>query len=250
MYLQSLSSVVGLRQASASTLLAARLSAANRIAPTASPDSRLAPPPGPPSVAGSTPALADELEFSVEAQAILEAAPPLAGSQATATEQPAGEATNRTSAQPADDASIDASQASDESTDDVSETADDAELTPEEQEQVQKLAERDREVRTHEQAHLAAAGPHARGGPTYTYQKGPDGKRYAIGGEVQIDTAPVAGDPEATIRKAQIVRAAALAPAEPSSQDRAVAAAATKMQQEAQAELLRMRSEANSETSV
>lgn len=111
------------------------------------------------------------------------------------------------------------------------------EISPEEQEVVQELAARDREVRTHEQAHVAAGGPYVRGGPTYTYQKGPDGQNYAIGGEVQIDTAPVEGDPEATVRKAQVVRAAALAPAEPSSQDRAVAAAATKLEQQALAEL-------------
>jgi len=128
-----------------------------------------------------------------------------------------------------------------EEEEEVAEGAGNAGLTAEEQEQVKKLAERDREVRTHEQAHVAAAGPYLRGGPTYTYQKGPDGKNYAVGGEVQIDNSPVPNDPEATIRKAHVVRAAALAPAEPSAQDRAVAAAATKMQQEAQAEVLQMR---------
>lgn len=110
-------------------------------------------------------------------------------------------------------------------------------LTPEQEAQVQKLKARDQEVRAHEQAHLAAAGPYATGGPSYTYQKGPDGQRYAIGGEVQIDTSPVEGDPEATLRKAQIVRAAALAPAKPSSQDRAVAASASQMEAQALAEL-------------
>ena len=117
-------------------------------------------------------------------------------------------------------------------------------LTPEQEEQVKELSDRDREVRAHEQAHLAAAGPHARGGPTYTFQTGPDGRNYAIGGEVQIDTSPVDGDPEATIQKAQIVRAAALAPAEPSAQDRRVAAAATKMEQAAAAELKAQRTAA------
>ncbi|MCG8653471.1 MAG: hypothetical protein MI861_26770 [Pirellulales bacterium] len=120
------------------------------------------------------------------------------------------------------------------------------ELTPEEQEVVQELAARDREVRAHEQAHLAAAGPYARGGPSYSFQTGPDGRNYAIGGEVQIDTSPVEGDPEATIRKAQIVRAAALAPAEPSSQDRAVAAAAAKQEQIALAELRQKNQEESS----
>lgn len=118
-------------------------------------------------------------------------------------------------------------------------------LSPEEQDQVQQLADRDREVRAHEQAHLSAAGPYATGGPNYTYQTGPDGRNYAIGGEVQIDTAPVDGDPEATIQKAQVVRAAALAPAEPSAQDRRVAAAATKMQQQATAELREAKSQKN-----
>jgi len=113
-----------------------------------------------------------------------------------------------------------------------------AELSKEELEQVEELKDRDREVRTHEQAHKAAAGPYAQGGPTYEYQRGPDGQNYAVGGSVEIDTAPVEGDPEATIEKAQVVRAAALAPAEPSAQDRKVAAAASKMLAQAQSELI------------
>ncbi len=106
-----------------------------------------------------------------------------------------------------------------------------------------QLAQRDREVRAHEQAHVMAAGPYARGGPTYTFQRGPDGRLYAVGGEVAIDTAPVAGDPEATLRKAQQVKAAALAPPEPSSQDRAVASAAARMASAAQAEIQQRRVE-------
>ena len=47
----------------------------------------------------------------------------------------------------------------------------------------------DREERQHEQAHLSAAGGHARGGPSYQYETGPDGKRYAVGGEVSIGEA-------------------------------------------------------------
>ncbi|PID72484.1 MAG: hypothetical protein CSB34_02050 [Desulfobulbus propionicus] len=99
-------------------------------------------------------------------------------------------------------------------------------LTPEEQQQVEELQARDREVRTHEQAHLSAAGQYAAGGPQYTYQKGPDGKRYAVGGEVQIDISEER-TPEATIAKMQVVRKAALAPASPSAKDRQVAASAT-----------------------
>jgi hypothetical protein len=111
------------------------------------------------------------------------------------------------------------------------------ELTEEEQRELEKLKARDREVRAHEQAHLVAAGSLARGGPTYTYERGPDQQLYAVGGQVQIDTSEVPGDPEATIAKAQIIRRAALAPAQPSSQDRAVAADAAQMAAEARMEL-------------
>ncbi|MDR3197481.1 MAG: hypothetical protein LBU34_06375 [Planctomycetaceae bacterium] len=118
-----------------------------------------------------------------------------------------------------------------------------AELTSEEQQQVQKLKARDLEVRTHEAAHVAAGSPYVTGGPTYTYQTGPDGKSYAIGGEVGIDTGEISGDPEATIRKMQTVAAAALAPAEPSGQDQKVAAAARQKEIQARAELARQNRE-------
>ncbi len=87
----------------------------------------------------------------------------------------------------------------------------------------------------HEQAHKAAAGPH--GGPiSFSFTTGPDGKRYAVEGEVPIDVSPVEGDPEATVRKMQQVRSAALAPAEPSVADRQVAARAQQIEREAQTE--------------
>ena len=111
------------------------------------------------------------------------------------------------------------------------------ELTEQEKKQVEKLKQRDREVRAHEQAHAAAAGSLAQGGPSYEFQTGPDGKRYAVGGSVNIDTSPVEGDPKATLEKAQKIQRAALAPAEPSQQDRAVAAEAAAMAAEARAEL-------------
>ena len=72
---------------------------------------------------------------------------------------------------------------------------------------------RDREVRAHEQAHKSVAGGHARGGPFYEFQNGPDGQQYAVGGYVNIDTSEE-GTPEATLQKAAVVRRAALAPAE------------------------------------
>lgn len=101
-----------------------------------------------------------------------------------------------------------------------------------------ELKARDREVRAHEAAHKAVGGQYA-GAISYDYQRGPDGARYAVGGEVSIDISPVQGDPEATIEKMRVVRAAAMAPAEPSSQDRAVAAEATQIMLRAQTDLYR-----------
>jgi len=109
-------------------------------------------------------------------------------------------------------------------------------LSPEAQKVVDDLRARDREVRDHEQAHKRVGGAFA-SEPTYTYQTGPDGKRYAVGGEVRIDASPVADNPEATIQKMEIVKAAALAPAEPSSADRKVAAQADATRNQAQADL-------------
>ncbi|HEY8940891.1 MAG TPA: putative metalloprotease CJM1_0395 family protein [Cellvibrio sp.] len=105
-----------------------------------------------------------------------------------------------------------------------------------EQDQIQELAARDREVRAHEQAHAAAAGQYG-SSPTYSFVRGPDGVSYAVGGSVDVDTSPIPGDPEATLRKAQQLRRAANAPAEPSAQDGRVAAAAAKMELDARAEL-------------
>lgn len=117
----------------------------------------------------------------------------------------------------------------------------------EESAQVRKLQARDREVRAHEAAHLSAAGQHARGGATFTYEQGPDGRLYAVGGEVSIDTSPVSGDPEATLAKAEAIQRAALAPASPSSQDQSVAAHAGKMAVEARAEIQTERIETQAE---
>jgi len=105
-----------------------------------------------------------------------------------------------------------------------------------EQLEIAKLVSRDQEVRTHEQAHAAVGGQYA-GAPTYTYTRGPDGKRYAVGGEVGIDTSPVPNDPQATLRKMEVVIRAALAPAEPSGQDRQIAAQAQAQMAEARAQL-------------
>ena len=91
---------------------------------------------------------------------------------------------------------------------------------------ISQLAQRDRQVRTHEAAHVAVGGVYVRGGARFSYTTGPDGRAYATGGEVSIDRSPAPNDPQATIQKLQQVQRAALAPADPSPQDRAVAAAA------------------------
>lgn len=112
-----------------------------------------------------------------------------------------------------------------------------SELNAEEKGELEKLKARDREVRAHEAAHKAAAGNLARGGAQFEFETGPDGRRYAVGGEVSIDTSKVSGDPQATISKAQTIRRAANAPAQPSGQDRAVATQANRMEAEARQEL-------------
>lgn len=108
-----------------------------------------------------------------------------------------------------------------------------------EQLEITQLSTRDKEVRAHEQAHAAVGGRYA-GAPSYTYERGPDGKRYAIAGEVSIDTGPVPNDPEATLRKMEVVIRAALAPAEPSAQDRQIAAQAAVQMAEARAQLAQL----------
>jgi hypothetical protein len=87
-------------------------------------------------------------------------------------------------------------------------------------------------------AHLSAGSGVVTGGPSFGYRRGPDGQNYAVSGEVPIDASP-GRTPEETIAKAQAIRSAALAPADPSPQDRAVAARASQMEATARAELAR-----------
>lgn len=127
--------------------------------------------------------------------------------------------------------------------------AESAKATPREAEQqrqqqleIAELASRDREVRAHEQAHAAVGGAYA-GAPTYSFKRGPDGKTYAVGGEVSIDVSPIPNDPQATLSKMDVVQRAALAPAEPSAQDRRVAAQAQAQAAQARAELAQVQRE-------
>lgn len=113
------------------------------------------------------------------------------------------------------------------------------ELSKEEKENVTKLKKEDQRVRTHENAHKSAAGTLSKGSPNYKYEFGPDGKKYAVSGDVHIDSAEVPNDPEATIEKAQKIKRAAMAPADPSSQDQKVASEASRMEAKARQELLK-----------
>ena len=122
----------------------------------------------------------------------------------------------------------------------------DAAVSPQQQaqqqQQISELASRDREVRSHEQAHAAVGGSYA-GAPTYSFKRGPDGQAYAVGGEVSIDVSPIPNDPAATLRKMELVQQAALAPAEPSAQDLRVAAQAQVLAAQARSELAALQRE-------
>jgi hypothetical protein len=133
---------------------------------------------------------------------------------------------------PTDEAPNPAEQAQAERIEEASPGGD---LTPDEEKIVSELRSRDAEVRSHESAHMAAGGG-LTSGMSLSYQVGPDGKRYAVGGEVSIDASP-GNTPEETVLKAQRIRAAALAPAEPSAQDRSVAARAGQMETDARGKL-------------
>jgi hypothetical protein len=99
------------------------------------------------------------------------------------------------------------------------------------QRKVEQLKAGEQKVIAHENAHKAAGGSYA-GAITYQYARGPDGKSYIVGGEVSIDLSP-GRTPDETIRKMQQVIAAADAPADPSGQDRSVAARAQAIEMQA-----------------
>jgi hypothetical protein len=116
------------------------------------------------------------------------------------------------------------------------------ELSLDDRRRVDAMKATDRAVRAHEAAHVAAGGSLVTSGATFSYETGPDGQRYAVAGEVGIDTSK-GRTPEETLIRAQQIRAAALAPADPSGQDRAVAAAAAQMAADAHAEIASTRTE-------
>ncbi|MCP3876594.1 MAG: SprA-related family protein [Desulfobacteraceae bacterium] len=113
-----------------------------------------------------------------------------------------------------------------------------SQLTDAELRLIAELTKIDTQVRRHEMAHIAAGGRYITSGANLTYKRGPDGRNYAVGGEVSIDTSPVPGDPQATIQKMRQIKNAALAPANPSAQDLKVASKASSASSQALSELM------------
>lgn len=113
---------------------------------------------------------------------------------------------------------------------------DETDLSQEEKEQVTELKSRDSEVKAHEQAHLSALAGQG-GSASYEYTTGPDGRRYATGGEVPVSIGESSGGPQDTIRNAQQVARAAVAPAQPSGADQAARAKAQQVEAQARKEL-------------
>ncbi len=119
------------------------------------------------------------------------------------------------------------------------------ELSEPEKRVIEQLKAADTEVRAHEMAHIAAGGQYTRSGANFQYKRGPDGRNYAVGGEVSIDISEVPGDPEATAKKMDVIKRAALAPMDPSGQDQRVAARANMIRAEALMELVLLETKMN-----
>lgn len=118
------------------------------------------------------------------------------------------------------------------------------ELSLEEQRIVTELQAADTNVRAHEAAHMAAGGG-LTSPASYTYERGPDNKMYAVAGEVGISTGE-GNTPQESLNKAQTIRRAALAPADPSPQDLKVAAQAASMEMSARAQIMQEKMAQNS----
>ena len=119
------------------------------------------------------------------------------------------------------------------------------ELSLEEQRIVTELQAADTNVRAHEAAHMAAGGG-LTSPASYTYERGPDNKMYAVAGEVGISTGE-GNTPQESLNKAQTIRRAALAPADPSPQDLKVAAQAASMEMSARAQIMQEKMAQNSQ---
>jgi len=113
---------------------------------------------------------------------------------------------------------------------------------------LQQLRMTEQKVKAHEMAHKIAGGE-LTGPVQYKYQKGPDGKLYTVGGEVPIKIKQ-GKTPEETVEIAQKIKRAALAPVDPSPQDRAVAARATIMEMQAKMEMMKKNLEEKNRISI
>ena len=91
-----------------------------------------------------------------------------------------------------------------------------------------------------------AAGGGLTSPASYTYERGPDNKMYAVAGEVGISTGE-GNTPQESLNKAQTIRRAALAPADPSPQDLKVAAQAASMEMSARAQIMQEKMAQNSQ---
>jgi hypothetical protein len=137
-------------------------------------------------------------------------------------------------------------QASTTESDNKDNKTDNTQADQQQRAQIAELANRDREVRAHELAHVSVGGRYA-GAASFSYERGPDGRLYATGGEVSIDASAVPNDPQATLEKATVIQRAALAPADPSNTDRRVAAEAAALAAQARIEISTQRSAESSD---
>ena len=85
---------------------------------------------------------------------------------------------------------------------------------------LEKFKNKDAEIRTHEQVHASIG--HTTAPISYSYQQGPDGKMYAVGGSVRLETS-MPDDPKAAAFKLDILQKAASAPSNTSGADNAIA---------------------------
>lgn len=81
---------------------------------------------------------------------------------------------------------------------------------------LEKFKKADAGIRSHEQIHASIG--HTTAPISYTYQQGPDGKMYAVGGSVRLDTS-IPEDPKAAAFKLDQIQRAASAPMDSSVAD-------------------------------
>ena len=128
-----------------------------------------------------------------------------------------------------------------DSNEDKTNVTDGKPLSDKEKQELQELKSRDIEVKKHERTHQRVGSPYT-SAPSYEYETGPDGKKYAVAGSVNIDSSD-ADTPEKTAEKMRIIIKAAKAPAQPSSKDLSVAADASRRLNEANAKVQKEKQE-------